>query len=84
MEEADNTFGLNAVEIKGEPLIPVEKKMYKCGKGHMFETNGFDTPLYFTVWQGNKSLGSTNYLCGECVIGWANENFTLNKVESDG
>ena len=76
MEEADNTFALNTVIT--------EKKTYKCDKGHVFETDGFCAPFHFTVWQGNKSLGTTNYLCGECIIDWANSSFTLSKVESDG
>jgi hypothetical protein len=84
MEEADNTFGLNTVELVGSTLVSEKKRVYKCGNGHTLELDSFSQPLYFSVHHGSKTLGTTNTLCGECIIDWANKNFTSEEIKSDG
>lgn len=71
---------LDTVTIKAVPMFPTEP--YKCKKGHEFEVGGL-TNLTFSVYYGvgSKHLGTTNYLCPQCVLDFANENFTLYKVK---
>lgn len=75
-EELKNMSGF--VTVEAPPT-----KIYKCSIGHEVSVGWASYPLYFSVLQDGKGLGTTNYLCGECIIRFMNQNFTMEEVKSD-